>query len=309
MNYNKININFIKNDIIYYKKKYIFMLSFMGGFVMDKVRIALCQMMVVAGKKENKERAKKMIYDAADKGAKIVSLPEMFNCPYDNKRFREYAETFPQGETIKMLSNAAKEKNIYLIGGSIPELDDQGRVYNTSFIFDNKGNLIGKHRKMHLFDIDIKDRVSFKESEVLTGGKDVTIVDTEYGKIGVAICYDIRFPELLRIMALKGAKLVFIPAAFNMTTGPAHWEILFKSRALDNQIYVAGISTARDINYSYVAYGNSIVVSPWGEVVSRLDEKEAILIEDIDFDYINEVRESLPLLKHRREDVYRVSLL
>lgn len=277
---------------------------------MEKLRIGLCQMLVTeAGKKENIDKAKKMIYDAADKGAKIVSLPEMFNCPYDNKNFREYAETFPQGETIKMLSNAAKEKNIYLIGGSIPELDNEDKVYNTSFIFDNKGSLIGKHRKMHLFDIDIKNRVSFKESEVLTGGRDITVVDTEYGKIGVAICYDIRFPELIRIMTLKGVKIVFIPAAFNMTTGPAHWETLFKSRALDNQIYVAGISPARDINYSYVAYGNSIVVNPWGNVVNRLDEKEAILIEDIDFDYINEVRESLPLLKHRREDVYRVSLI
>lgn len=277
---------------------------------MKKLRIGLCQMMVTeSSKKENIDKAKKMIYDAADKGAKIISLPEMFNCPYNNKHFRNYAETFPQGETIRMLSSAAKERNIYLIGGSIPELDDLGRVYNTSFIFDKNGDLIGKHRKVHLFDIDIKDRVSFKESEVLSGGEDVTIFNTEYGKIGVAICYDIRFPELIRIMALRGAELVFIPAAFNMTTGPAHWETLFKSRALDNQIYVAGISTARDTSYSYVAYGNSLIASPWGDVVNRLDEREGILIEDIDFDYINEVRESLPLLKHRREDLYKLDLI
>ena len=276
---------------------------------MDKLRIGLCQMMVVDGsKKENINKAKKMIYDAADKGAKIVALPEMFNCPYNNRNFREYAETFPQGETIKMLSKAAKEKKIYLVGGSIPELDGD-KVYNTSFVFDNKGDLIGKHRKMHLFDIDIKDRVRFKESEILSAGKDVTIVNTEYGKIGVAICYDIRFPELIRIMALQGAEIIFIPAAFNMTTGPAHWETLFKSRALDNQIYIAGISPARDIDYSYVAYGNSILVSPWGDIVDRLDEKEGIIIEDIDFCYINEVRESLPLLKHRREDLYKLDLI
>lgn len=262
-----------------------------------------------ASKKENIDKAKKMICEAAHKGAKIISLPEMFNCPYNNKEFREYAENFSNGETINMLSNIAKEKNIYLIGGSIPELDNENRVYNTSFIFDNKGILIGKHRKIHLFDIDIKGKVTFKESEVLTSGNEVTIIDTEYGKIGVAICYDIRFPELIRIMALKGAKIVFIPAAFNMTTGPAHWETLFKSRALDNQIYVAGISPARNINYSYVAYGNSLVASPWGNIINRLDENEGIIIEEIDLDYIDEIRESLPLLKHRREDLYRLDLI
>lgn len=276
---------------------------------MKKFKIGLCQMMVSeTSKKENIDKARKMICRAADRGAKIVSLPEMFNCPYNNKNFREYAEVFGNGETINMLSDVAKEKDIYLVGGSIPELDDEGKVYNTSFIFNNKGILVGKHRKIHLFDIDVKNKISFKESEVLTGGKDITIVETEYGKIGVAICYDIRFPELIRIMALKGAKIVFIPAAFNMTTGPAHWETLFKSRALDNQIYVAGISPARNINYSYVAYGNSLVASPWGNITNRLDENEDIIIEEIDLDYIEEVREAIPVFKHRREELYKLDL-
>lgn len=276
---------------------------------MNKLRIGLCQMMVVKStKKENIDKARSMITEAAEKGAQIVSLPEMFNCPYNNKHFREYAEAYPNGETLNMLSKSAKEKNIYLIGGSIPEIDND-KVYNTSFIFDNQGKLIGKHRKVHLFDIDIKNGVKFKESEVLASGKDITLFNTPWGKVGVAICYDIRFPEILRIMALKGAKVIFIPAAFNMTTGPAHWEILFKSRALDNQIYVAGISPARNINYSYVAYGNSLVTNPWGDIISKLDEKEGILIEDLDLDYIDKVRESLPLLNHRREDIYNLDLL
>ncbi|MBV7274852.1 carbon-nitrogen hydrolase family protein [Clostridiaceae bacterium UIB06] len=277
---------------------------------MKKFKIGLCQMMVTENsKKENIDKARKMICEAADKGAKIVSLPEMFNCPYDNKNFRKYAEGFKNGETINMLSDVAKEKDIYLVGGSIPELDDEGKVYNTSFIFNNKGILVGKHRKIHLFDIDVKNKISFKESEVLTGGKDITIIETEYGKIGVAICYDIRFPELIRIMALKGAKIVFVPAAFNMTTGPAHWETLFKSRALDNEIYVAGISPARNMNYSYVAYGNSLVANPWGNIINKLDENEGIIIEEIDLDYIEEVREAIPVFKHRREDIYGLDLI
>lgn len=277
---------------------------------MRKVRIGLCQMMVVKStKKENILKAKSMIYEAADKGAEIVALPEMFNCPYNNKHFREYAETYPSGETLNMLSAAAKEKNIFIVGGSIPELDEQGRVFNTSFAFDNKGEMIGKHRKVHLFDIDIKDGVKFKESEVLTAGSDITIIDTPWGKVGIAICYDIRFPELIRIMALKGVKIVIIPAAFNMTTGPAHWELLFKSRALDNQVYVVGVSPARNEKYSYVAYGNSLIANPWGSIIGKLDEKEGILVEDINLDYIDEVRESLPLLRHRRKDLYKLELL
>lgn len=277
---------------------------------MVKLKIGLCQMMVsIDSKKENIDKARRMICEASDKGAKIVSLPEMFNCPYDNKKFREYAEDFSSGETINMLSNIAKEKKIYVIGGSIPELDDKNNIYNSSFIFDNKGRIIGKHRKMHLFDIDIKNKVKFKESEVLTSGNNITVVDTEYGKIGVVICYDIRFPELTRLMTLEGAKVVFVPAAFNMTTGPAHWETLFKSRALDNQIYVAAISPARNESYSYVAYGNSLIASPWGDIINKLDEKEGILIEEIDFNYIDEIRESLPLLKHRREDLYKLDLI
>jgi len=277
---------------------------------MNNLRVALCQMMVVKeSKKANILKAKTMIYEAADKGAEIIALPEMFNCPYNNKHFREYAETYPDGETLNMISSAAKEKNVFIIGGSIPEIDEQGRVFNTSFVFDNKGVLIGKHRKVHLFDVDIKNGISFKESEVLTSGSGITVVDTPWGKVGIAICYDIRFPELIRIMALKGAKIVFIPAAFNMTTGPAHWELLFKSRALDNQIFVAGISPARNENYSYVAYGNSLIVNPWGSITSRLDEKEGILIQDIDLEYIDQIRESLPLLKHRRGDIYKLDTL
>lgn len=275
------------------------------------VKIGLCQMKVLScSKKANIEKAKNMIVQAADKGADIVVLPEMFNCPYDIKNFREYAEKeFCYGDTLKMLSSVSREKKILLIGGSIPELDRKENVYNTSFVFNKDGNLVGKHRKMHLFDIDIKGEMTFKESKVLTPGNKITIIDTKWGKIGIAICYDIRFPELIRLMALNGAKIVFIPAAFNMTTGPVHWELLFRSRAVDNQIYIAGISPARDTNYSYVAYGHSLVVNPWGTITDILDEKEGILISELDLDYINKVRESLPVIKNRRKDIYNLTLL
>lgn len=271
---------------------------------MGLVKIALCQMEVSLNKEDNIIKASGMINMATKKGAKIIVLPEMFNCPYNNKYFRAYAEMYPDGETLQMLSNEARKNKVYIVGGSIPEIDKEDKIYNTSYIFDKEGSLIGKHRKVHLFDIDVKNKITFKESEVLTPGNEVTIFDTEWGKLGVMICYDIRFPEFTRLMALKGVKAIFVPAAFNMTTGPAHWELSFRCRALDNQLYMFGISPARNERGSYVAYGNSLAVNSWGQVIGRLEEKEDILIMDVDLDDIYEVRESLPLLKHRRTDLY-----
>jgi predicted amidohydrolase len=234
----------------------------------------------------------------------------MFNCYYNVKYFREYAEREDcRGETLNMLSSTAKDIGIYIVGGSIPEIDDEGKIYNTSFVFDEKGELIGKHRKMHLFDVDIKGKITFKESEVLTPGDKVTVIDTKWGKIGVAVCYDVRFPELMRLMALQGAKIIFIPASFNTTTGPSHWELLFRSAAVENQLYTVGISPARNMNYSYVSYGNSLVVDPWGKILNILDEKEGILLSEIDLKYIYEVRKSIPVFQHRREDLYKVTLV
>lgn len=275
------------------------------------IKIGLCQMMVSkSSKKDNLKKAQDMIYEAAHRGAEIIALPEMFNCYYNLKYFREYAESsYDYGETLDMLSSTAKELGIYLIGGSIPEVDKEGNLYNTSFIFDEDGKLIEKYRKIHLFDVNIKDKIAFKESDILTPGNKVMVIDTKWGKIGVAICYDIRFPELMRIMALKGAKIIFVPAVFNITTGSDHWETLFRSRAMDNQLYMVGIAPARDTNCSYVAYGNSLVVDPWGKIINILDEKEGILISELNLDYIEKIRDSLPILKNIRKDVYKITLL
>lgn len=213
---------------------------------MNFYKIAVCQMITTENKIENINHAVDMVTEAAINGAKIVVLPEMFNCPYENKYFPKFAEEYP-GETTTILSKLAEKHGIYLVSGSIPELED-GKIYNTCYVFDKNGALIGKHRKMHLFDIEVTGKVSFKESDTLTAGNDVTVIDTEYGKVGIAICYDIRFPELSRLMALKGAEIVILPAAFNMTTGPAHWELSIRMRALDNQIFYVGAAPARNMN-------------------------------------------------------------
>jgi omega-amidase len=243
-----------------------------------------------------------MIEDAAAGGADIIVLPEMFNCPYDSSYFNRFSEDYP-GETADLLSMLAALHSVYIIGGSIPEREGNA-IYNTSYSFDRKGGLIGRHRKIHLFDVEIEGGISFKESETITAGSDVTVIETEFCKIGIAICYDIRFPELIRKMVLGGAKIIIVPAAFNMTTGPAHWHILARIRALDNQAYFIAASPARDEEASYIAYGHSLVANPWGDIISEASEKQEVIFSEIDLGFVDKIRKELPLLKHRKEEVY-----
>lgn len=269
--------------------------------------LAVCQMHVKDNKESNIRRASAMLEEAARKGAHMAVLPEMFNCPYDNRKFPEYAEELADSFTAKALGAKARELGIGVVAGSIPEKEGE-RIYNTSLVLDAKGNILARHRKMHLFDIDVPGKITFKESEILSAGKEVTVVETEWCKLGVAICFDIRFPELSRLMALQGAELIVLPGAFNMVTGPAHWEILMRTRALDNQVYLAAASPARDTAASYIAYGHSMVVSPWGEILQKAGEGEEIITVRMDPAEIERVRKELPLLRQRREDIYRLDL-
>jgi predicted amidohydrolase len=270
-----------------------------------KIKLSLCQMKVLDDKESNISRAVEMIERSAINKADVVILPEMFNCPYDNNKFSIYAEDLESGKTIKSISKAAKEFGVCVIAGSIPEYSEN-KLYNTCVAIDNKGNIIGRHRKVHLFDINIPGKIEFKESDTLSPGNDITVVDAGFCKIGIAICYDVRFPEIFRVMALRGAQIVVVPAAFNMTTGPLHWELLMRARAVDNQVFIAAVSPARDENANYVAYGNSIVVDPFAEVLGRLGAEEDILFSNIDLSILYKTRDELPLLRHRRDEIYKV---
>ncbi|MGD9569470.1 MAG: carbon-nitrogen hydrolase family protein [Sedimentibacter sp.] len=272
---------------------------------MNKFKVALLQTSVYDDKNLNVENAVKLIEKVSKEGADIAVLPEMFCCPYDNSYFKKFSEEH-SGPAYTRMSQAAKETGIYVVAGTIPELEND-LVYNTSYVFDRNGIQIARHRKMHLFDIDVKGGQYFKESDTFTPGRDVTVFETEFCKIGLAVCYDIRFPELARLMAKEGAEVLIYPAAFNMTTGPAHWELSFRARALDNQSYTIGVSPARDMEASYHSYGNSIVASPWGNIVNSLDEKEGYIIQEIDLDYVKKIRAELPLLQHIRKDIYSLN--
>ncbi|KAG2229108.1 hypothetical protein INT48_000950, partial [Thamnidium elegans] len=190
-------------------------------------------------------------------------------------------------------------------GGSIPEKEEtSGKIYNTLTAYDPTGKMIAKHRKVHLFDIDVPGKIKFKESDTLSEGDWLTHIDTKYGKLGVGICYDMRFPEMATIAARKGCLAMIYPGAFNLTTGPLHWELLQRARAVDNQMYVAACSPARDLNANYLAWGHSTVVNPKGAVIATTEESETIVYADIDPEQVKEVRTNIPLYDQRRFDIY-----
>ena len=267
-----------------------------------ELKIAQIQMSVTADREENIRRTCDMVRQAGD--IHMAVLPEMFCCPYDNACFRPYGEA-EGGPAYQTLSALAKERGIWLVGGTVPELAED-RIYNTCYVFAPDGQMVAKHRKMHLFDIDVKGGQRFMESETLTAGDSVTTFDTPWGRVGVCVCFDFRFTELSELMVLSGAKLIVVPAAFNMTTGPAHWELLFRQRAVDGQCYTVGTSPARDTAAGYVAWRDSIVCDPWGTVVRQCHETPQVVVTTLDMARVDAIRQQLPILSARRTDVYEL---
>ncbi|KAK3308034.1 putative nitrilase [Chaetomium strumarium] len=286
----------------------------------QSVKLACVQLASGPDKTANLLHAADKVREAASAGAKIVVLPECFNSPYGCDHFPRYAETLlpsppsrDQSPSFHALSAMARDNGVYLIGGSIPELatttgegeSEKKTYYNTSLTFSPTGALLATHRKVHLFDIDIPGKITFRESDVLSPGNKLTVVDLpEYGRVGIAICYDVRFPELAMIAARRGCFVLIYPGAFNMTTGPLHWQLLARARAVDNQVYVALCSPARDLTAGYHAWGHSVVVDPMAQVLVEAEEKEAVVVADLDGNKIEEARKGIPLRDQRRFDVY-----
>lgn len=235
----------------------------------------------------------------------LVCLGEMFACPYETSAFPRYAEP-TGGPTWQRLSEMAAAHQVILSAGTVPELDDGGHVYNTAYVFGPDGAQLARHRKTHLFDVDIPGGQVFHESDTLTAGVEVTTFGTTFARMGLCVCFDCRFPELIRLMALRGAQVILVPAAFNLTTGPAHWELLHRANALAAQCFVVATSVARDMTASYHAWGHSLVASPWGEVLVEADEAPCTQVVDVDLAEVARVRQALPTLSARRTDVYEL---
>jgi omega-amidase len=277
--------------------------------------LGVAQIRVGLDKSANIALARSALEEARAKGADMVVLPEVWNSPYSASSFPVYAEELPavgglpseDAPSARMLCEAARATGLWVIGGSIPERDGD-HLYNTSLAVDPTGAVVAKHRKMHLFDINIPGKMVFRESDTLSAGSAVTTVDTPWGRVGVGICYDIRFPELATVMRQRGCSLLVYPGAFNMTTGPLHWELLQRARAVDNNVFVATCSPARTSGgKGYVAYAHSSVVDPMGNVLLDLGAQEgvdAVGVCTLDMRLVAEMRDQIPCWKQKRDDLY-----
>jgi len=261
--------------------------------IMKSFKAAVCQNLPLRDTAKSVEDAIAMIRRAAADGARLVSLPEMFFRPYELSSIAEHAEE--DGSTIGRLRETARDLEIYLCTGSIAEREN-GHVFNRARLIGPDGEIILTHDKIHMFDVNLPG-LAVRESAVFTRGGRYDVADTELGRIGILICYDIRFPESFRELARRGAEIVIVPAAFNDITGPAHWHITLRARAVENQCFVIAASPARDAGSSYKAYGHSLIADPWGTVLCEAEEDRKIVSAELDADKLHDIRARLPLLK------------
>ena len=273
--------------------------------VENVVRVGPVQMNSRSDKGANLATAERLIDEAAEKGARLVGLPEYVSYLGPTALHEANAEPIP-GPTTERFAAKARQHGIYLLGGSILERSDTpGRYYNTSTFFNPDGEIQATYRKIHLFDIDITGNVSANESATILPGDRAITVEMDGHRLGLTICYDLRFPELYRMLALDGAEVVFVPAAFTLFTGKDHWHTLLRSRAIENQCYVLAPAQIGPHDPNAQCYGHALVADPWGTIIADAPDHEGVVIADIDFDYLQQVRTQLPSLANRRPSAYQ----
>jgi predicted amidohydrolase len=267
----------------------------------DNLKVALCQLKTGISPVDNLRRAGEMIATAAKRGVKLVVLPEMFIGPYVMGVLPGIGREWYK-PAMDALGKAAARHRIWLVGGSLPEPVGK-HFYNTAPVFNPSGKLIAQHRKVHLFSVRLPS-VKVREGEVFKPGNTPTFFIAQGIKMGVAICFDVRFPEFMQCYGSAGVELLCIPGAFTKPTGEGHWHVAMRSRAIDQQLYVAAASPAPDSRTGFTAYGHSLWVNPWGEVEAEAGEKESIIYGVFDRNKLREVRNRLPIQKSRRPGIY-----
>ena len=272
---------------------------------MRRYTAAVVQMDSGSDKGENLRKACAFIDEAAAGGAKLICFPELMNLMGRNTGEGGGRETVP-GYTTERLTAKAREHGVYIHSGSFYELvPGEKRAANTSVLIDPEGRVAAKYQKIHTFDGVLRDGTSFAESERIRPGNRIVTAGTALGKLGMSICYDIRFPELYTIMASQGAQVFFIPSSFTRSTGD-HWEILLRARAVENFCYViAPDQTGR--KSTYLAHGNSMIIDPWGSILARAGDEEGVIFAGIDLDAVEDARALIPSLQNRRADVYELT--
>jgi deaminated glutathione amidase len=270
----------------------------------DRMRGAAVQLNSGEDKARNLEVAERLVRAAAADGAELVCLPEKWNLLGSAEALLAGAETL-DGPSLTAARGWARELGIHLVAGSVAErADGQDRLFNTSVLIGPDGEDHASYRKIHMFDVEVGG-VSYRESEHEQPGEEIVTAPVGEVELGMTVCYDLRFPELYRILAVRGARIVTVPSAFTAATGRDHWEVLLRARAIENQAFVLAANQVGEVPPHYESYGHSMIVDPWGLVLATASDEECFVAADLDFDAQDRVREKLPSLANRRAAAYR----
>jgi len=268
------------------------------------MRVAAVQLNSTDQKDRNLEVAERLVHEAAADGADLVGLPEKWNLLGGSEALREGAELL-DGPSLEAARGWARDLNIHLLAGSVAErVPGQERLSNTSVLIGPDGEDLAAYRKIHMFDVEVGG-VTYRESENEQGGDEIVTAAAGEVEIGLSVCYDLRFPELYRILAVRGAQLLTVPSAFTATTGRAHWEVLLRARAIENQAFVLAPGQVGEAPPQYDSYGHSAIVDPWGIVLAEAPDEECFIAAELDLAEQERVREKLPALANRRPAAYR----
>ncbi|CAM5214101.1 putative amidohydrolase OS=Ureibacillus acetophenoni OX=614649 GN=SAMN05877842_10620 PE=3 SV=1 [Ureibacillus acetophenoni] len=274
---------------------------------MENLKVALIQLDSQNDKLDNLAKTERYIKEAANNNATLITLPEYFNFIGTEEEEEANAESIETGETVQLLKSLAKKHNVWIHGGSILEKSDTpGKYFNTTVMVDPNGEVLAVYRKIHLYDVSIENGPTFLESNTKRNGNKIIVVDTPFTKIGLSICYDLRFPELFRIQALKGAELAILPAEFTLFTGRDHWEVLLRARAIENQLYVIAPGQIGK-KPGFQSYGRSMLIDPWGTVTAVASDKEGVIYGEVDLQYLRKLRKEVPSLSNRKPEVYSIT--
>lgn len=267
---------------------------------MQSFRVAILQMCSGPDKDANLDAVDAAAAEAAQGGARLLALPEVFSFRDNFVRERAGAEAIG-GPTSRRLSTIARSHGLFISGGSILEdSDEPNRVFNTSILVDPAGEIISRYRKIHLFDVDMGDRITARESDHRIPGDEVIVAETSLACFGLSVCYDLRFPELYRQHVAVGAEILLVPSAFTATTGVLHWETLLRARAIENQCFVIAANQHGHGPHGHNCHGHSMVVDPWGEILAEASDGDCLFFADLDADRLASYRARIPALSHRR---------
>jgi predicted amidohydrolase len=271
----------------------------------DRIRIACVQMTSRADKAANLEAAERLVGQAAATGADVVVLPEKWNAIGTAEELHAAAEPLEGGESVAAMADWARRHGITLVGGSITERrEGREKLSNTSLVLGSDGEVAAVYRKIHLFDVEVGG-VVYRESEAEEPGEEPVVAYVEDWGLGLSVCYDVRFPELYRILALEGAELATVPAHFTTPTGKDHWQVLLRARAIENQLYVAAAAQVGETLPGKPAYGRSLIADPWGIVLAQAPDEQTVIAAQLDRARLLDIRAKLPSLKNRQPDAYR----